>query len=97
MRNPLRATVRRKRGGRITLGFQLTRPARVSISITSKTGQLLRVVRNAQAPAGKVLAIWDGRYPNKRVVFSGTYVVRVTATNAVGKAELARSLRVRRR
>ncbi|HVD25483.1 MAG TPA: phosphodiester glycosidase family protein [Gaiellaceae bacterium] len=95
--NPLRATVRRKRGGRITLGFQLTRPARVSISITSKTGQLLRVVRNAQAPAGKVLAIWDGRYPNKRVVFSGTYVVRVTATNAVGKAELARSLRVRRR
>jgi Phosphodiester glycosidase/FlgD Ig-like domain len=94
---PSRAVIRRNRGGRITIGFQLTRPARVSISITSKTGQLLRVVRNAQAPAGKVLAIWDGRYPNKRVVFSGTYVARVTATNAIGRVDLARSFRVRRR
>jgi hypothetical protein len=94
---PSRAVVRRNRGGRITIGFQLTRPARVSISITSKTGQLLRVVRNAQAPAGKVLAIWDGRYPNKRVVFSGTYVAKVTATNAIGRVDLARSFRVRRR
>jgi hypothetical protein len=48
-------------------------------------------------PAGKVLATWDGRYPNKRVVFSGTYVAKVTATNAVGRAELARAFRVRRR
>jgi hypothetical protein len=95
--NPLRATVRRNRGGRITIGFQLTRPARVTITITSKTGQLLRVVRNRTAPAGKVVAVWDGRYPNKRVVFSGTYVARVTATNGVGRAELARSFRVRRR
>jgi flagellar hook assembly protein FlgD len=95
--NPTRAVVRRNRGGRITIGFQLTRPARVNVSITSKTGQLLRVVRNAQAPAGKVLAFWNGRYPNKRVVFSGTYVAKVTATNAVGTTELARSFSVRRR
>jgi hypothetical protein len=95
--SPTRAVVRRNRGGRVTIGFQLTRPARVSVEITSKTGQLLRVVRSAQVPAGKVLATWDGRYPNKRVVFSGTYVAKVTATNAVGRAELARAFRVRRR
>jgi flagellar hook assembly protein FlgD len=94
--NPLRAVVRRKRGGRVVIGFQLTRPARVSITITSKTGQLLRVVRNAQAPGGRVTATWDGRYPNREAVFSGTYVAKVTATNAVGRAELARSFRVRR-
>jgi flagellar hook assembly protein FlgD len=69
----------------------------VSISITSKTGQLLRVIRNANAPAGRVLAFWDGRYPNKRVVFSGTYVAHVTATNSAGTAELNRSFRIRRR
>jgi flagellar hook assembly protein FlgD len=93
---PLRAVVRRKRGGRVAIGFQLSRPASVIIAITSKTGQLLRVVRSGQAPAGKVSATWDGRYPNRKAVFSGTYVAKVTATNGVGRAELARSFRVRR-
>jgi flagellar hook assembly protein FlgD len=94
---PLRAVVHRRRGGRVTIGFQLTRPARVSIAITSKTGQLLRVVRNAQAPAGRVLAVWNGKYPNGKPVFSGTYVAKVMAISSAGRADLARSFRVRRR
>jgi flagellar hook assembly protein FlgD len=95
---PLRATVHRKRGGRITIGFQLTRPAQVNVAITSKTGQLLRVVRNARGVrAGRVTATWNGKYPNGKPVFSGTYVAKVTATSSAGKAELARSFRVRRR
>lgn len=94
---PLRALVHRKRGGRVSIGFQLTRAARVSVSITSKTGQLLRVIRNAQVPAGQVLATWNGKYPNGKTVFSGTYVAKVTASNGAGRSELARSFRVRRR
>jgi flagellar hook assembly protein FlgD len=94
---PLRAVVHRRRGGRVTIGFQLTRPARVSIAITSKTGQLLRVVRNASAPAGRVVAFWDGKYPNGKPVFSGAYVAKVMAISRAGRAELARSFRVRRR
>jgi hypothetical protein len=94
---PSRAVISRRRGGRIAIRFRLTRPANVSISITSKTGQLLRVVRNGQAPAGQVTAVWDGRYPNRKAVFSGTYVAKVTAINSAGRAELARSFRVRRR
>jgi hypothetical protein len=94
---PLRAVVHRRRGGRVTIGFQLTRPARVSIAITSKTGQLLRVVRNARAPAGRVVAFWNGKYPNGKPVFSGSYVAKVTAISRAGRADLARSFRVRRR
>jgi flagellar hook assembly protein FlgD len=94
---PARAVVHRRRGGRIAIQFRLTRAARISVSITSRTGQLLRVIRNGQAPAGQVSAVWDGRYPNRRVVFSGTYVAKVTAINGAGRAELARSFRVRRR
>lgn len=94
--NPTRVVVRKKRGGRALIGFTLTRPARISVTIRSKTGQLLRVVRNANAPAGKVAVIWDGRYPNKKPVFAGTYVANVVATNSVGRAELARSFQVRR-
>ena len=92
-----RVVVRRRRGGRLLIGFTLTRPARISVSITSKTGQLLRVVRNAQAEAGRVVAVWDGRYPNRKPVFAGTYVARVVVINSVGRAELARSFRVVRR
>jgi Phosphodiester glycosidase/FlgD Ig-like domain len=94
---PSRAVVQRRRGGRIAIRFRLARPARVSITITSKTGQLLRVVRNAQEQAGNVEAFWDGRYPNRKPVFSGTYVAKVTTTNGAGRSELARSFRVRRR
>jgi hypothetical protein len=93
---PSRVTVRRKRGGRLAIGFTLTRPARISVTITSRTGQLLRVVRNANARAGKVIVFWNGKYPNGKPVFSGMYVAKVVATNSVGRAELARSFRVRR-
>ena len=94
---PSRMTVGRKRGGRLLIGFTLTRPARVSVTITSKTGQLLRVVRNFNARAGKTSLLWNGKYPNGKPVYSGTYVASVVATNSVGRAELARSFRVRRR
>jgi hypothetical protein len=94
---PSLVTVRKKRGGRLLIGFTLTRPARISVTITSKTGQLLRVVRNANAQAGKIAVVWNGKYPNGKPVFSGTYVAKVVATNSVGRAELARSFRVRRR
>ena len=94
---PSPMTVRRKRGGRLLIGFTLTRPAGVSVTITSKTGQLLRVVRNFNARAGKTALVWNGKYPNGKPVFAGTYVAKVVATNSVGRAELARSFRVRRR
>lgn len=93
---PTRMVVGRKRGGRLLIGFTLTRPARVNVTITSKTGQLLRVVRNFNARAGRTVVLWNGKYPNGKPVYSGTYVARVVATNRVGRAELARSFRVRR-
>ncbi|HEX7255974.1 MAG TPA: phosphodiester glycosidase family protein [Gaiellaceae bacterium] len=94
---PTRMVVRRKRGGRLLIGFTLTRPARVNVMITSKTGQLLRVVRNFNARAGRTEVLWNGKYPNGKPVFSGAYVARVVATNRVGRVELARAFRVRRR
>jgi flagellar hook assembly protein FlgD len=93
---PTRAAVHPRRGGRVAIRFRLTRPASVSIAITSRTGQLLRVVRNGQAPAGDVVVFWDGRYPNGKAAFSGSYVAKVTAISSAGRAELARAFGVRR-
>lgn len=95
--SPTRMIVGKKRGGRLLIGFTLTRPARVSVTITSKTGQLLRVVRNFNGRAGKVAVLWNGRYPSGRAVYSGTYVAKVAAVNSLGRVELARAFRVRRR
>ena len=95
--SPTRMIVGKKRGGRLLVGFTLTRPARVSVTITSKTGQLLRVVRNFNGRAGKVAVLWNGRYPSGRPVYSGTYVAKVVAVNSLGRVELARAFRVRRR
>ncbi len=95
--SPLRANLHRRRGGRVAIGFQLTRASRVDVTITSKTGQLLRVVRSARAPAGRVIVHWNGKYPNGKTVFSGTYVAKVTAHTSAGRVDLARSFRVRRR
>jgi hypothetical protein len=67
------------------------------VAITSRTGQVLRVVRNFNARAGRTVVLWNGKYPNGKPVFSGTYVARVVATNRVGRAELNRAFRVRRR
>jgi flagellar hook assembly protein FlgD len=69
----------------------------VSVEITSKTGQLLRVVRRFNARAGRTTVLWNGKYPNGKPVFSGSYVARVVATNSVGRSELNRAFRVRRR
>jgi flagellar hook assembly protein FlgD len=93
-----RAVVSRRRGARIAIRYKLTRSARVTVAITSKTGQLVRVVRsNAQTQAGDAVTLWNGRQANGKVVFSNTYVAKVTATNAAGTVELARSFGVRRR
>ena len=54
-------------------------------------------MRNFNARAGKTALLWNGKYPNGKPVFAGTYVAKVVATNSVGRAELARSFRVRRR
>jgi hypothetical protein len=94
---PTRMVVRRQRGGRLLIGFTLTRPARVSVMVTSKTGQLLRVVRNFNAQAGRFVVTWNGKNPTGKPFFSGTYVAKVVAINSVGRAELARAFQVRRR
>jgi flagellar hook assembly protein FlgD len=95
---PGRATVSRRRGARIAIRYKLARAARVTVAITSKTGQLIRVVRsNTETEAGDVVTLWNGKQANGKVVFSNTYVAKVTATNAAGTVELARSFRVRRR
>lgn len=76
--------------------FALTRPAKVTTTIESQTGLLIRRLGKANLRAGKLRVRWDGRDRRKHLVYGGRYVVRVRAVNQYGPTELTRNVRVRR-
>jgi len=91
---PSRVVVR-KRGGSLRVGFRLAHPARVTLTIRTKSGARVMTIRR-KLRAGQTSLRWNGRYGNGVRAFSGGYVVSVKASNAFGPAELERPFAVRR-
>jgi hypothetical protein len=90
------ALVRTGRGGRLTASFTLTRPARVTATLRTRSGAVVAVVRAPYAAQAGTQAIrWNGR-AGTRWVASGRYVVRIRAANEVGAAELDAPVTIRR-
>ena len=92
--SPSRVVVRR-RGGSLRVGFRLTRPARVTLTIETASGAKVRTI-SKRLRAGRASIRWNGRYSSGVPAFTGPYVARVRATNAFGPAELERRFVVRR-
>jgi phosphodiester glycosidase/flagellar hook capping protein FlgD len=92
--SPSRVVVRR-RGGSLRVGFRLTRPARVTLTIETASGAKVRTI-SKRLRAGQASIRWNGRYSSGVRAFTGPYVARVRATNAFGPAELDRRFVVRR-
>jgi hypothetical protein len=88
----------RPRSGRARLvaTVRLARPARLVLSIETKSGTVLRRIVRSSAPGGSASVAWDGRTAKGGLVFSGTYVARVRAVNAAGTADLSQQFAVRR-
>jgi hypothetical protein len=91
---PSRVVVRR-RGGNLRVGFRLTRPALVTVTIETASGARVRTIRQRRR-AGPTSIRWNGRYGNGVRAFSGPYVARVETSNAFGRAQLERRFSVRR-
>jgi hypothetical protein len=84
------------RGARLITSVRLARPARLVLTIETRSGTILRrIIRNA-ARAGTVPITWDGRTTRGGLVYSGTYVARVRALNSVGAMDLERTFVVQR-
>ncbi|MBW8742653.1 MAG: hypothetical protein JF623_08500 [Acidobacteria bacterium] len=79
-----------------TIGFTLTRDAAIRVTIEDAYGGILRTVASGRRAAGSVTAVWNGRDGRRKLVRSGTYVVRIAATSTIGLSELRLPLRVRR-
>jgi len=72
-----------------TISFTLTRDAKVRVTVETRSGGILRTVAKGQRPAGKVSVRWGGRDGRGKKVRRGTYVVKVSATSALGLSQLS--------
>ena len=89
---PLRA-----RGGRLAIGFTLSRTAKVRVTIETAAGSVVATVVDRSFGGGRQQVVWNGRAAGGRVVPSGRYAVRVRAENQVGDVALTAPFRTARR
>ncbi|MDQ2910839.1 MAG: hypothetical protein M3R39_07480, partial [Actinomycetota bacterium] len=76
--------------------FKLAYKARVTPSIWTKTGVLIRRLPAQSLDPGTRAIAWNGRFRNGRLVYRGSYVFRVFAQNSYGPVDLAQPFSVRR-
>jgi hypothetical protein len=74
--------------GSLRASFTLSRPARVTLQIETRTGIVLRALPAASLPAGPQQLVWDGSLPHGTKAYAGTYVAHVFATSSVGNSDL---------
>jgi hypothetical protein len=73
----------------VTVRFQLSRQATVTLQIETPTGVVVKVLPAVQLPAGPGSVHWDGTLMDGQAQASaGSYVARVTAQSAVGTMDL---------
>jgi flagellar hook assembly protein FlgD len=92
------SSVRITRGSRgaLAVAFTLSRPATVTATIETRTGIVIRTLDAGTLTAGPQRLLWDGRTAAGGLAFSGAYLVRVVAENAVGRVALTQPFAARR-
>jgi hypothetical protein len=88
--------LRKKSRRAVVARFKLAYPARVTPSIWTTRGILIRRLPTRNLAAGTRAIAWSGRFPNGRLVYRGTYVFKVFAQNAYGPVDLNQRFVVRR-
>jgi len=63
----------------VTIEYRLPRAGRVDVSIFTVRGELVRVLRDREAPEGVGTVEWDGTSDDGRRVDSGVYLFRVSS------------------
>jgi hypothetical protein len=71
--------------------FALARPARVTTTVESTNGVVVRKIGTATVGAGRASIRWDGRDRRGNLVYGGRYVLRVRAQNQLGPASLTQT------
>jgi hypothetical protein len=64
------------------IGFSMSEPERVSLAVYDVEGRLVRTLMNKVAPAGRNIAVWDGRDNSGQAVSPGVYFYRLSTDRA---------------
>ena len=84
------------RGANETIRWTQARAGRVKVTVETIEGVLIRVAARRRFEPGDQAVLWNGRQANGKPAAGGRYVVRVAATNELGKVTLEQPLIVRR-
>jgi phosphodiester glycosidase len=76
--------------------FKLAYAARVTPTIWTNYGVLIRRLPPRTLAAGTRAIAWNGRFSNGRLVYRGAYVFKVSTRNAYGPADLMQRFSIRR-
>jgi hypothetical protein len=76
--------------------FKLAYAARVTPTIWTTYGVLIRRLPPRTLAAGSHAIAWNGRFSNGRLVYRGSYVFKVSTRNAYGPADLTQRFSIRR-
>jgi Phosphodiester glycosidase/FlgD Ig-like domain len=80
------AIVTRSNG--VPVSFTLSQAATVTLQIEKIGGAVVRTLPSQSAPVGLSTLTWDATLDGQTKAYTGTYVMRVTATNAIGTMSL---------
>jgi Phosphodiester glycosidase len=76
---------------RLNAGVTLTRPARVTVTVETPGGVLLRRLSRRVFQPGRAVWSWDGHtVGGKAYAYSGSYLIHISAQNGLGTVDLAR-------
>ncbi len=91
------ATVKvRKRGTRLAASFTLTRAAKVTATVETPRGVVVRVLARKSLASGRRGLTWNGRTAAGTLAYAGAYRIHVAAANSLGNADLYASFTARR-
>jgi hypothetical protein len=93
---PRSVRLRPKTRTAVVARFKLAAPARVTPSILTRSGVLIRRLPGRNLAAGTRAIAWNGRFQNGRLVYGGSYVFKVFAQNAFGPVDLSQNFVIRR-
>jgi phosphodiester glycosidase len=93
--SPRVARVGKHRRNHVVASFQVLHTARVTGSVWTRTGVLVRRIGPRRLTPGKRSLVWNGRYRSGGYAYRGRYVFKVYAQNAYGPMTLSQNFGVR--
>ncbi len=86
----------REKTTRLLATFKLSQSAKITATVETGKGVVVRVIKRGQLAAGNRSLSWNGRIGSGGLAYGGAYQVHVVAANELGRVDLYAPFRARR-